>query len=86
MTVTALASGVLSAITTSLIASSIVWCVVLKKRQKKRDTFPGVQQQQETPSAELVVYDVPVFDKQDNKANDGNIALHENVAYEQIKT
>ena len=54
------------------------------KRQKRRDTFPYVKQQQETPSAELVKYEVPVFDRQDNMAGDGNIVLCQNVAYEKV--
>ena len=35
------------------------------------DTFPNEQQQQETPSAELVEYKLPVFEKEDEIACDG---------------
>ena len=94
--VAALVSGVLSFIATSLIASCIMWCVVLRRRQKRKDTSSFVQQEKKqpmgTPSAELVEYEVPVFNKQDiqsittqdNVAYAGNISLQQNVAYEQV--
>ena len=95
MVVAALVSGVLSVIATSLITSCIMWWVVLKGRQKCRHTCPGVQQgvhQQETPSTELVEYEVPVLNQQrkdvittqDNVAYGGIISLQQNVAYEQV--
>ena len=73
-----------------------MWYVVLSRRQKRKDTSPGVQQeeqQQITPSTELVEYEIPVFNKQeiqsittqDNVAYAGNISLQQNVSYEQTK-
>ena len=70
-------------------------CVVLRGKQKRRDTSPGVQQgvqQHETPSTELVEYEVPVLHQQvkdvittqDNVAYGGNIPIQQNIAYEQV--
>ena len=95
-TVAALVSGILSVIATSLIASCIMWCVVLRGRQNRRDTSSGVQQgvhQQESPSTELVEYEVPVLHQQrkdviitqDNVAYGEKISLQQNVAYEQVQ-
>ena len=94
-TVSALVSGILSVIVTFLITSGITWCVVMRGRQKRRDTSPDVQQgvhQQETPSNEFVEYEVPVLNQQredvittqDNVAYGGKISLQQNVAYEQV--
>ena len=95
VTIASVVSGMLSVIATSLIASCIMWCVVLRRRQKRKDTPPGVQQREQqpmTPSTEFVEYEVPVFNKQeiqsittqDNVAYTGNISLEQNVAYEQV--
>ena len=72
-----------------------MWYVFLRGRQKRRNTSLGVQQgvhKQETPSAELVEYEVPVLNQQrknvittqDNVAYGGIISLQQNVAYEQV--
>ena len=62
----------------------------------KKDTSPGVQQEEQQPMgiplAELVEYEVPVFNKQeiqtittqDNVAYAGNISLQQNEAYKHV--
>ena len=94
----ALVGGVLSAIATSLIASCIMWCMLLRRKGKRKDTSSGVQQGKQKPmgalSHELVEYEDPVFNKQeiqsniaqDNVTYAGNISLQQNVAYEQVHT
>ena len=73
-----------------------MWCLILKRRQKKKDTSPCVQQgekHQMAHLAELVEYEVPVSNKQenqsittqDNVAYAGNISLQQNVAYDQTQ-
>ena len=83
--VAALVSGVLSVIATSFIASCIMWYVVLRRKQKRKDTSPGVQQgeqqQMGTPSVEPVEYEVSVFNTQDiQSVTTQDNVLQQNVA------
>ena len=90
---TALVGGVLSAITTAIVTSIIMWCVMKKRYKHPQSTSGCGMQDDKSGTHELtsVVYDVPVlclerstepyYSTQDNVACSGTIPLQQ---YEQV--
>ena len=90
-TISVLVSGAVSAISTAIVTSIIVWCVM--RRAAQRPSSPADDKGVTTHElASVVIYDTPVIKEhndqsistQDNVAYGGTIPLKQNEAYEQV--
>ena len=87
-TVSVLVSGVVLAISTAIVTSIIVWCVM--RRAAQRPSSPADDEGVTTHELAPVIYDTPVINEhndqsistQDNVAYGGTIPLKQNEAYE----